>query len=253
MVAEQLELAKRIYSGPVGEKESVAGWDKATIKYLLSHEKRVMQEIRGIAQEMRKANVSTYEVEEIYSLLQDYFYTYKDYDPTFAVDGKIVPLGGYIRSGIRNCVKRYYTVEYSRAETSLEEVTSEDGKGTLGDIIPDQKCADEMGRAEIDLRSALVGLRADGLVNGKDVFIPIYIGLKMAGRKEARNTLMELLGYSKADIRIIQEQSSIDGTALHIAMQAIAFEIEQGREDEAVNTFRGFVPCVDSLELAMAI
>ena len=177
-------LSEIIYSPLKEEEESLVGWSKETIDYVLDNRRSTYSQIRGIAKSLNKSLQLT-DVEDIYEEILCYLYGCDDYNTEKAIDrsnrdGAIVSLEGYVGSCVKFCVIRHVTKEYEQEkETVRETVSDTDGKElSLFDTITDRKTLLSYEDEHCDLEDVCKTYQYKRYEYGPDIFQVWFVRLQ---------------------------------------------------------------------------
>lgn len=250
MIAESIGMVASAYN-PMFEAEDDGCdmWSKQTVQYILRKAGKIRKGIRCAAHAMRKTHIQEFDVDEIYQQVLEYFAKYSDYDPLYGGQG-IMPIEGYVSTGIKNCVKRFYTEEGSSAELSLDNPVGNDSTEALGNIIPDQRCECEFDRVETSLPAALKSVQYLRGRFGVDLYTMLYVSLKTANNEELRREILTLLGGNRDCLEAMMNEARQGTSELHNVIKALAYTINEKSLEEAIGEIRRYVPSADSIDAA---
>lgn len=247
-----MDLKRFVYTA-LKEEETTEGWNKTTVDYVIENEKRVRSIIRGSLRK-RLGYINSSDVDEIYSDICIYFFRVDDYNISKAtrieVNGKeeILPIEGYIFKSIDFCVKRFIHNKYSR-ESSL---VSSEVKRSDGDIVDllntviDNKTDLELENIMVDLNQHCKHCESMRYKYGIDIFQVWFIGLLTINKKldsSCYDTIMNILGINKKDLRNIGIKSHEDDTLLEFAMG-----ISKHGVQESIEIIKPYIYSADIIE-----
>lgn len=260
MIAENLDSLRAVYCPCMEDKEAEVdedAWGKSTITYLVRNRHRVYSQIRAAAKAMRRTNVQQFDQDDIYGMVLEYFLKCGDYDVGYTNEhGELVSFEGYIMSGIRNCIKRFFTVE-NRGEVSLSERygkdnDSEDGT-ELGDLLPDKTSAGEFESVEVNVGEALRDCRHLRGRFGVDLYTILYVSLRTYNNAVLKQQISVVLGCNRQVMSRFYAEASKDDSDLNTLMKAIAHAAnEQGIQD-VLKQIREYLPDAARVDAALNI
>ncbi len=208
-----------VYCPPMEEgNEDVTGWDKETIEYVSSHKSKVYAQIRGIAKSLRKHNLQSTDVEDIYSDILMYLYNCDDYNLTKAIErsrtNNMVSLEGYLNTCIRCCVVRHCTSMYKEEKEQVREnYKDDDGKElSIFDSIADSKSTEHIDEVMYDLESLCKSYETLRYKYGPDIYLVWYIRLLTISqhKDELFKDILNVLGISKKELSNIERLAAED-------------------------------------------
>lgn len=231
--------------------EDVTGWDKETIAYVSKYKSKVYSQIRGIAKSIRKHNLQTTEVEEIYSDILMYLYNCDDYNISKAIErsntNTIVSLEGYLNTCIRCCVIRHCTSSYKEEKEHIRDTyTDDDGKElSIFDSIPDSRSAEHMDVVMYDLDSLCKSYETMRYRYGPDIYLVWYIRLlTMAHNSESLyKDVLNILGISRKELLAIEKLAAEDEL-----MTTLAKAVNLAGLEKALNIIKKYVYSAKKIE-----
>lgn len=246
-----------VYCPPMEEgNEDVTGWDKETIAYVASHKSKVYAQIRGIAKNIRKHNLQTTDVEDIYSEVLMYLYNCDDYNISKAVErsssNNIVSLEGYLNVCIKYCVVRYCTTMYKEEKETIHEVISDDDGKELSilDNIADKASCDRMDTMMYDLVSLCKCCESIRYKYGPDIYLVWYIRLLTLNKNNNNlyKDILSILGVSKRELSNVEKYACEDEL-----MTTFAKAVDLSGVDEAIKIIRPYVFSAKKIEDTVTI
>lgn len=244
-----MSLSSLLYTPLKEEENTLNGWHKSTIDYVLKHRSKICASIRGIAKSLGKI-LQRIDVDEIYQEILTYMYTCDDYDISKAYErsntGNVVSLDGYIHSCIKCCVRRYICDIYKKQSNEISNISKDnDGKEiSLFDTIKDDKAyVDEMNQYMYDLDDILRNYESERYAFGPDIYQIWYIRLQtlLHGKKDRYNDILKVLGISK------KELIAVEGNAVSV-MLSIAKAISLTDLDYAIKAFEKYTYSAKKIE-----
>lgn len=235
--------------------EDVTGWDKETIAYVSKYKGKVYSQIRGIAKSIRKHNLQTTEVEEIYSDILMYLYNCDDYNISKAIErsntNTIVSLEGYLNTCIRCCVIRHCTTAYKEEKEHIRDIyTDDDGKElSIFDSIPDTKSSEHMDVVLYDLEALCKSYEILRYKYGPDIYLVWYIRLlTMAANNDGLyKDILNILGISRKELLNIEKLAAEDEL-----MTTLARAVNLAGMQNALRIIRKYVYSAKKIEETVA-
>ena len=224
-----------IYCPPMEESgEDVTGWDKSTIDYVSTHRSKIYSKIRGIAKNIRRNNIQTSDIEDIYEELLVYLYKSDDYNITKAMErsstNTIVSLEGYLNVCIKYCVVRYCTDMYNEEKSRVAETVFDDEGKTLSlfDTIPDTRSYDHEN-VIYDLEALCRSCETLRYKYGPDLYLVWYVRLLTlkSDNDSLYKDILSVLGISKRELSNIEKYAADDDLLVSLAKAIDVIGIEQ--------------------------
>lgn len=242
-------LSEIIYCPLKEEEESLVGWSKETIDYVLDNRMSTYSQIRGIAKSLNRSLQLT-DVEDIYEEILCYLYGCDDYNTEKAIDrsnrdGAIVSLEGYVGSCVKFCVIRHVTKEYEQEKEIVRETVSDtDGKElSLFDTITDRKTLLSYEDEHCDLEDVCKTYQYKRYEYGPDIFQVWFVRLQtmIHDKQDAYADILVALGISRKEIHDIEKTNDT-------VMLMIARAITVAGVDKAVEIIREYTYSADRIE-----
>lgn len=257
MIAQSLDVLAAVWAEAKDDKsETEDRWNKRTVQYIIKNPRTLRSKIITQAKAMKHPNVQEFDADDIYSMLVEYFAKCADYDPTYENsrgDG-MVSFDAYISSGVRNCIKRFYSSNNTGTVSLNSKVydgANSEGDAELGDLIPDQSAVSEFEAIEYCLEDELRSCRYLRGRFGCDLYTLIYVLLQTNGKDALRQDIFNILGYTNIMINRFSDETSRPESDLSVLMQAIAYFFNKEGPDYVLNLLREYVPDVDRLDMAL--
>ena len=233
-----------VYCPPMEEgNEDVTGWEKETIEYVSSHRSKIYAQIRGIAKSLRKHNLQTTDVEDIYSDILMYLYNCDDYNISKAIErsstSTIVSLEGYLNSCIRCCVMRHCTTMYKEEGERVRDIyTDDDGKElSIFDSIADTRSTDHIEVVLYDLESLCKSYEIARYKYGPDIYLIWYIRLlTLSTNNNLYKDILNILGISKKELSNIEKNAAEDEL-----ITTFAKAVNLAGVDKAISIIRPYI------------
>ena len=247
-----MSIEMLVYCPPMEEgNEDVTGWDKETIAYVSEHRKKIYTQIRGIEKSIRKHNLQTTEVEDIYSDILMYLYNCDDYNISKAIErsstNTMVSLEGYLNSCIRCCVIRHCTTSYKEEKEHVRDTyTDDDGKElSIFDSIPDTRSAEHMEVVMYDLPTLCESYQILRYKYGPDIYMIWYIRLLTLANhnKELYKEILNILGISRKELANIEKLAAEDEL-----MTTLAKAISLAGVENAISVIKDYVYSAKKIE-----
>lgn len=176
------------------EDEMKKGWDKRTIEYIVENRDKVLSKIANIAKK-HNINLSSVDIEDIYSNLSVYLYKTEDYNICKAIgeSEKIIPLEGYINKCIMHCIHRYIS-DKSKIEKGIirDTIQNDDGDLSLFDIIDTKD--DSIDNISYNLEDLCNCYEYSRYLLGFDIYLLLYIRLLTINNDEVYENICRVLG-----------------------------------------------------------
>lgn len=231
--------------------ENVTGWDKETIAYVSEHKGKVYSQIRGIAKSIRKHNLQTTEVEDIYSDILMYLYNCDDYNISKAIERSstdtIVSLEGYLNTCIRCCVIRHCTTSYKEEKEHVKDTyTDDDGKElSIFDSIADTKSTEHMDLVMYDLESLCKSYEILRYKYGPDIYMIWYIRLLTILHHNSKlyKDILGILGITRKELLNIEQKAAEDEL-----MTTLAKAVNIAGIENAIRIIRPYVYSANKID-----
>ena len=250
-----MRISDICYSPLKEDEESLTGWSKTTIDYIIKNKSKIKMSIRGIAKSLNKP-LQTADVEDVYMELLKYMYKCDDYNVSKAYErsntGGMVSLDGYIYICTKYCVKRYITQVYKKENNEVRErQTSEDGKEvSLYDTIKDKHGEEPYSDIAYQLDTICKSFEHQRYTFGPDLFQIWYIRLQtmLSNKQDRYKDILSVLGVSKKEVSNIEKETSVDGAMTSIAKAVTLIGIEN-----AIPVLRKYTYCANRIEEVIAL
>lgn len=210
------------------EEEKIAGWDKDTIDYVLSHQDKTMNDIRGIARSLNPS-ITKHDIEDVYQSLLSYLYGARDYDVDTALErskeGKLVTLEGFVHVCIKYVTLRVVTGEYKNTKNTIRDTIAstnsknEDKEISILDTIGDESSERDLSDSEYELEDMCKAYTHMRYKFGVDIFTIWFVRLKtiLEQKEDKQELILKILGIDKRALSRLHNDTSREGVMASIA------------------------------------
>lgn len=255
MIAKSVEALEAVYTPMCDDPaEAEDRWGKRTVQYIINKKRDLIKKIRSTAKAMRKNTPQDFDVDDMYSMLLEYFLKCADYDPTY--EGRmeeVVSFDSYIMSGIRNCIRRFYSGDSQTVSLNTVVGENDGGNGVteLGDLIPDEGSEEDFNAIGRDLDTSLRNCRYLRGKLGVDMYTLLYISLRTSENDELKQEILGILGCTKSIVSNFVAEASNPESDLHDLIQAIVHESSVHGAKATLDKIRAYVPDADRIDAAI--
>lgn len=239
------------YCPLIEEKQSVKGWSKQTVDYIIKNKNEVYKIIRGVSRRIANRPLQNSDIDDIYSEIVIYLYNSDDYNIEKAITrsscDSVVSLQGYINSCIKFCVLRYMSDAYKDERTKVRDGwIKDDIELSIFDMLNDKQSDLQFDEIIFDLEQHCLMYEYIRYKYGHDIFLIFYVRLLTlldSSNKDVYKDILNILGVNKKELIEIERKAKRDDALVGIAKAIVSTTL-----DEAINILERFVYSAQSIK-----
>lgn len=232
------------------------GWNKVTIDYCQRNRNRLIRKIKELYRKISRTGefISTYDAEEIYSDMINYFFRNEDYDVDKAVSYSekdelhIITIDEYVIHIAKYFIKRFQIAVARKMSSEVRSYVKANNKDeseiSLIDNIEDKCSTAEFEKPLCDLELICKECEPFRYSDGFDCFAMIYV--QLLGR--ARGKSEEYSGMCKMLMDIEDKVESRKSKTFEILK-----EVSNYSDEEAINIIRKYVYGAEKIDESLVI
>lgn len=241
MVGKNLKYSRLI------EDDEVNGWEKQTVKWVITNQKKVKSMIASYARE----HAQQQNIDDIYQRTVEYFFKSKDYDINVAIerghDDTVTSLESYISHCIKCCVIRFVSSEkYKYTMEIHDKVANDDENFSILENMPAKG-------TEIYLENSLEEICRDNTskryMYGADMYQVMYIKLMALSNnltEDETEVIFKSLGVEKEVLDCFDTYSE-DAAVVRMVHCIVRMDL-----NEAARIIRQYVYGANNIDKAFA-
>lgn len=232
-------MIKELVYFPLKEEEvKPVGWDKDTLRYVMSHKEKTMNDIRSVAKSLNP-NICKQDIEDLYQELIKYLHGAKDYNIDIALERskakKAVTLEGFVHICIKYVTLRVVTGEYKKSKNTIHDTIvsstykNEDKELSIFDTIGDEASERELNDSEYELNDMCQAFEHMRYKFGVDIFTIWFVRLKTIAehKEDKQDVIFKLLDIDTRTLTRLSCDTSKDGVMISIARGVTQVDIEK--------------------------